>query len=115
MSVERNGWEYRGRVALVGLTSGGVDRILVDVDLRIEVERGGPGSLVTLRSWCGTATVPDEYRELFAKYQGVGPVERFTLVLPDGQEGQARVYAGFDDGALSLEVQGVGVPPWLAA
>lgn len=108
MSDERGSWAYRGRVALVGLGSHGVDRLPVDVDLHIEVERDGVDSVLPpLKSWCGSGRVP-------AEYQDVCPVGRFTLVLPGGREGDAYVNAAFEDGILSLDLQGVDAPPWLA-
>jgi hypothetical protein len=106
MSDERSGWAYCGRVDLVGQ---GVDRIPVDVDLHIEVERDSiDGVLPPLKSWCGTGRVPAEYRDVY-------PVGQFTLVLPDGQQGDVYVNADVEGPVLSLELQGVGAPPWLAA
>lgn len=109
MSDARSSWVYCGRGDLVGLASQGVDRVPVDVDLHIEAERDSiDGVLPPLKSWCGTGRVPAEYRD-------VCPVGQFTLVLPDGQQGNIYVNAAVEDGVLSLELQGVGAPPWLAA
>lgn len=102
MSDERGTWTYAGPATLVSAEQ----RIPVDADLHIEMEREASDSVLALKSWCGTATAP-------AERQGLFPFGIFQLVLPNEQEGTVYVNATVEDGTLTLDLQGRGVAPWL--
>lgn len=109
MSDERTDRTYTGSATLVGADARDVSGVRVHVDLAIEVEREAIDSVLPgLRSWRGTASLVDPVDA--ARLSGI-----CTLLLPLRGSGEVYVTATMsDEGAVTLELQGVGVAPWLS-
>lgn len=102
-------WTYRGPAELAGLVRMKVNRVSVNVNLAITIERDACSDLPPLKSWGGSAAVTDRTGDMFLD-------GKYTVTLPTGQSGEAYVHTSIKqligERELTLSLQGVGEPPW---
>ncbi|MEW2424849.1 hypothetical protein AB0911_30415 [Streptomyces nigra] len=104
--MDSRSWTYEGRAILAGWAEDnrdGAGAAHVQVALRVEVEQETAMG-VPLRSWHGTGTLVHE--------SATPPVGRCLLNLGGERTGEVWSSAERTDGAVTLELQGVGPAPW---
>lgn len=104
--METGSRTYEGRGILAGWAEDqrdGAGAAQVQVSLRVEVEQE-TATGVPLRSWHGTGTL--------VHAAAAPPLGRCRLNLGDERTGEVWSSAELTNGAVTLELQGVGRAPW---